>query len=47
MAGEYKVNDDDWMLDHFGYTKKELQIMVNQGYDITEFFDGDPIDILT
>jgi predicted DNA-binding helix-hairpin-helix protein len=43
---EYKVNDDDWMLDHFGYTKDELVEMMHDGEDVTAYFDGDPIDLL-
>lgn len=40
------VNNDDWMLDHYGYTKDDLLEMMESGYDITPYFDGDPIDLL-
>lgn len=46
MSDTYKVNDDVWMLDHFGYTKDELTDMMMDGEDITAYFDGDPIDLL-
>ena len=42
----YKVNDDEWMLDHFGYTKQELADRIMEGDDISGDFDGDPIDLL-
>ena len=40
------VNDDEWMLEHYGYTKDELQEMMLSGEDIGDVFDGDPIDLL-
>lgn len=43
---EYQVENDEWMLDHFGHTKDELREMMIQGEDVTAYFDGDPIDLL-
>lgn len=42
---EYDVNNDKWMLDHFGYTKRELREMMIHGEDIGSYFDGDPIEL--
>lgn len=44
--GAYKVHDDEWMLNHFGYTKDELRQMILGGDDIGDIYDGDPIDLL-
>ena len=47
MGGEYqRINDDDWMLEHYGYTKTELRDRLLSGDDIGGDFDGDPIDLL-
>lgn len=46
MSSEYPVNNDEWMLDHFGYTKEELRDRLLDGDDIGGDFDGDPIDLL-
>lgn len=43
---DYKVNDDEWMIDHFGYTKTELAEMMMAGEDIGGIYDGDPIELL-
>lgn len=40
------VNDDDWMLEHYGYTREELVERMMDGDDIGGDFDGDPIDLL-
>ena len=40
-----KVHDDEWMLDHYGYTRKELMGMMIAGEDIGDVFDGDPIEL--
>lgn len=42
---EYKVHDDEWMLDHFGHTKDELAQMVLDGEDIGGIYDGDPLEL--
>lgn len=42
----YKVNNDEWMLDHFGYTKGELVERMLDGDDIGGDFDGDPLELL-
>lgn len=42
----YPINNDEWMLDHFGYTKSELQSMLLDGEDIGGVYDGDPIELL-
>lgn len=39
------VNNDDQMLDHYGYTKSELYEMMLAGDDIGGVFDGDPIEL--
>lgn len=46
MSSEYPVNNDEWMLDHFGYTREELRDRLLDGEDIGGDFDGDPIDLL-
>ena len=43
---EKNVNDDDWMLEHYGYTREELVKRMMDGDDIGGDFDGDPIDLL-
>ena len=43
---DYQVNNDEWMLEHFGYTKRELRDMMMEGEDIAPYFDGDPMEIL-
>ena len=43
----YQVNNDEWMLDHFGYTKEELMDELLAGRDIGDKFDGDPLEILS
>lgn len=43
---EYQVDNDEWMQDHFGYTKNELVEMMMDGEDVTAYFDGDPIELL-
>ena len=43
---EVNANDDDQMLDHYGYTKDELVDMLHDGEDIGSYFDGDIIDLL-
>lgn len=40
------LNDDEWMLEHYGYTKEELQDMMLDGDDIGAVYDGDPIELL-
>lgn len=40
------VNNDEWMLDHYGYTKQELGDMLMAGDDIGTYYDGDPIELL-
>lgn len=45
MSDEVNVNDDDQMLDHYGYTKDELFQMMMDGEDIGGVFDGDPIEL--
>lgn len=40
------VNDDEWMLDHYGHTKAELRERLLAGEDIGGDFDGDPIELL-
>lgn len=42
----YPVNNDKWMLEHFGYTKDELRERMLDGEDIGGDFDGDPIELL-
>lgn len=46
MTSDYPINNDEWMLDHFGYTKNELRDRLLDGEDIGGDFDGDPIDLL-
>jgi hypothetical protein len=43
---DYPINDDDWMLEHVGYTAKELRVLLLNGEDITDVYDGDPIELL-
>ena len=40
------VRDDDWMLDHYGYTRDELLGFMLDGEDIGGKFDGDPLELL-
>ena len=40
------LNNDEWMLEHYGYTKAQLREMMMSGEDIGSVFDGDPIDLL-
>lgn len=40
------TNDDDQMLDAYGYTKDELVDMLHHGEDIGSYFDGDVVDLL-
>lgn len=42
MDDEVDVNNDEQMLDHYGYTKSELQAMALAGEDIGGVYDGDP-----
>lgn len=42
----YPTNNDQWMLDHFGYTKDELVDMLHDGEDIGSYYDGDIVDLL-
>lgn len=42
---EVNVNDDQQMLDHYGYTKDELFEMLMNGDDIGGLYDGDPIEL--
>lgn len=41
-----QTNNDEWMLDHYGYTRDELVDMLHDGDDIGSYFDGDIIDLL-
>lgn len=43
---DYPVHDDDWMLDHFGYTRDDLREMMLAGEDIGGVYDGDPIELI-
>lgn len=40
------VDDDDAMLDAYGWTKKELRDALYRGEDIGGMYDGDPIELL-
>lgn len=40
------VDNDEWMLEHYGYTKAELRKRMIDGDDIGGDFDGDPIELL-
>lgn len=40
------VDNDEWMLEHYGYTKAELRERMIAGEDIGGDFDGDPIELL-
>lgn len=40
------VDNDEWMLEHYGHTKAELRKRMIDGDDIGGDFDGDPIELL-
>lgn len=40
------VDDDDAMMDTYGFTKHQLQEMIYRGQDIGGVYDGDPIELL-
>ena len=40
------VEDDEAMLDAYGWTKKELRDALFRGEDIGGMYDGDPIELL-
>lgn len=42
----YPVDNDKWMIEHFGATKAELRDRLLNGEDIGGDYDGDPIGLL-